>query len=623
MESLKIDLKQDYKQFKRGFNFEFKGKLIIISGVNGSGKSQLIDILSKSQFIKEGTNHYDLGKFYINSEIELNDEIVERVSIARRSFKDNIDIDNISMPNPKNSQWHKDEAWKAFSNYDTWINASAYSKAKYIIEEGLKKNGFKYMPERDFNKPNNTNTHISEEEFKKILSEDFVWEKDDLFSNRIDELFYEFAVKRNNAQVKLAMSSGGFDNQKYIKNAPWTILNELFQLLNFKYRFKKDYEFEIPNFKEKIKIYPILQNGEINLDSPRDVADLSDGEKSIISLTFALLNERRRPIEKLLLLDEFDNTLNPSLIESFFKVLEEFFIKKGVFVLMTTHSPVTISLAPEYATYYEIFKQDKESPKIIPVDKYQYSELKVANKKFYEKIENQTGRIKELEEENKVLSANKIVFVEDKYVAIYKLAWLKLHNFNPTIHNLEEEFSKHAPFEVYSKGNKDNLKGFLANPFMDEWDGKHIVGLFDFDDAYDCFKKLMKPTEEQIRWEKVDGDEKTGLYSCRYKYKNVSALMLPVPDYRKDIASREQSTNRLEVELLFRDEDIFEMYGKDEFSKERVIGNVEIPKIKNKEIFWKKAVNLSSERFDGFKPLFNRINLLLGIEEKCADNEKR
>ena len=99
--------------------------------------------------------------------------------------------------------------------------------------------------------------------------------------------------------------------------------------------------------------------------------------------------------------------------------------------------------------------------------------------------------------------------------------------------------------------------------------------------------------------------------------------MLPVPDYRKDIASREQSTNRLEVELLFRDEDIFEMYGKDEFSKERVIGNVEIPKIKNKEIFWKKAVNLSSERFDGFKPLFNRINLLLGIEEKCADNEKR
>ena len=621
MKKISIKLNQDYKKFKKGFNIDLFGSLIIISGANGTGKSQLIDILSSSKVFKPGISRIDLKKYAINSEIKIDDNVVNKVFISRRSFKDNINISNINLPNPKNSLWHKDEAWRSYSNYSTWNdNTTNFSKSKSVVMKCLEGIISSEYPRLDSSKPNNTDTGITEEEFKKLLPDDFIWVQDDLFANSIDRLFYEFAAKRHDEQAKLGRENGGFNNKEYLKDAPWTILNDLFKKLNFSYRFINDYEFVTPNLKEKPMIYPILEDGTLDLTSPRELSDLSDGEKSIISLTFALLNENKRQMEKILLLDEFDNTLNPSLIKALFTVLEDYFISRSVVVIMTTHSPVTISLAPDYATYYEVFKQDKASPKIISVDKYQYTELKIANKTFYEKLEDQAERIKELEEENKVISANKIVFVEDKYATIYKLAWLKLHNFNPTIHNLEEEFSKHAPFEVYSKGNKDNLKGFLANPFMDEWDGKYIVGLFDFDDAYDCFKKLMKPIEEQIRWEKVDGDEKAGLYSRRYKYKNVSALMLPVPDYRKDIANREQSTNRLEVELLFRDENIYEMYGKAEFAKERVIGNVEIPKINNKEIFWKKAVNLSSEKFEGFKPLFNRINLLLGIEEKCEDN---
>lgn len=620
MKKINIKLKQKYKQFNDSYSIELRGDLIIISGVNGSGKTQLMDIICKYPIVNTGFSKSDLDKYKINSEIKVNDEIVEDIYVYRRSFKDNINISNTTLPEPKNNLWDKNQAWNFFSSYNSWNNITNFSKSKAIVRDCLKGKIDDSFPKINYNKPNNTDTGISEENFKKHLPDDFIWEPDDLFANSIDKIFYEFASKRHDEQARLGRENGGFDNEEYLKKAPWTILNQVFEKMKFKYRFKSDYNFITPNLEERPMLYPVLENGGLDYNSPREVADLSDGEKAIISLTFALLNENRRPIEKIILLDEFDNTLNPSLIESLFTVLQDFFIKKGVVVIMTTHSPVTISLAPDYTTYYEIFKQDNDSPKIIPVDKYQYEELKVANKKFYDKLENQDKRIKELEEENILLTSDKILFVEDRYTEIYKLAWLKINGYQTTQQNLDEDFKSKSKFDIFSKGNKDNLKGFLANPHMDEWNGKYIVGLFDFDDAYISFKKMLDQKDEQQRWESQKGNEKNGLYSQRSKYPNISALMLPVPEHRKDIACQENSINRLEVELLFTDEDITNMYNTSEFSKEKVISNIEIPKIKNKEDFWKKAIKLDKESFNSFIPLFDMVNKLLKIDES---NEKK
>lgn len=616
MDKISIKLNQDYKQFKKDFTIDLNGSLIIISGVNGTGKTQLIDILSRSQVFSPTVSRIDLAKYAINSDVKINDCHIPKVLVSRRSFKDNIKINNTILPDPKNVLWHKDEAWKYYSDYHKWNdNTVNYLKSKSIVMECIKGHTLVDEPKFDASKPNNTRTGITEEEFKSLLPNDFVWEQDDLFANSIDRLFYEFAAKRHDEQARLGRENGGFNNDDYLKNAPWTFLNDLFEKLNFNYRFKIDYEFVTPNLKERPMLFPILSDGSLDYESPRELSELSDGEKSIISLTFALLNENRRPIEKILLLDEFDNTLNPSLIESLFTILNDYFVSRGVVVVMTTHSPVTISLAPDYARCYEVFKQDNDSPKIIPVDKFQYTELKIANKSFYDKLENQNERIKELEKEIKVFDSQKILFVEDKYVNIYKLGWLKIHGINPTVDNIEDEFSNHAIFEIYSKGNKDNLRGFLANPYMEEWKEKNIVGLFDFDDAYDTFKVLTSSKDRESKWDNVVGDDKTGLYSRRSKYNNVFVLMLPVPEFRESIASKDQTTNKLEVELLFKDEDIQAMYGGNEYSVEKVIGNLEIPKIKNKKDFWKKAIALPKEKFEGFVPLFNAVNSLLDIDE--------
>lgn len=612
MKELKIELNQDYKQFKNGFEKTLKGDLVILSGVNGSGKTQLMEILNKRKTMPKNISSEDIAKYNIDSNVNIDECVLTNSDIAKQSFKDNIGIINISNPEPRNVYWNKEQAWNYFSNYLNWMSVeSTHSKSKNIIKGILIKNNYNSEPVIDLSSYQNTKTGITEKQFKNLIPDDFIWEEDDLFSNSISKLFYNFASKRQDVKAEYGEASGGFNNKEYIKNAPWTKLNKLFGELKFNYRFKEDFEFITPNLKEKPVLYPILISGDIDENSPRELADLSDGEKAIISLTFALLNEENRPIEKLLLLDEFDNTLNPSLIEAFFVVVEEFFIKKGIMVVMTTHSPVTISLAPDYAVFYELFKQDNDSPKILQVQKGEYSELKIANKDFYSKIENQELRIKELEKTNneieRALEATKILFVEDTYTQIYKLAWLKLNNIDINKKNLEAKFEDNASFKILGKGNKDNLKGFLDNPSMEEWKSKNIVGLFDFDDAFKCFYELNKD------WTKIQGDEATCLYRKRNKYENISAIVLPVPCYRKNIAKMNQKVKQLEVELLFKDEDIKNMYNNDEITEELVCENLKIFKIRNKRNFWIKAISLDKDKFNAFQPLFDKINELLKI----------
>ena len=121
-------------------------------------------------------------------------------------------------------------------------------------------------------------------------------------------------------------------------------------------------------------------------------------------MTFAVIaNDFRKT--KILLLDEYDATLNPSLIENFFTILQDFFIDKGIQVIVVTHSPATLSLAPENATFYEVYKPSTQNVRILKVERDQYAELTIANKRFYEKLADQEARLKEIKAENEKLSS--------------------------------------------------------------------------------------------------------------------------------------------------------------------------------------------------------------------------
>ena len=639
---LKIKFRQDFKSFKNQTEYVFSGLLNILSGVNGAGKSQLLESIKSPV-----------------TDVFINDIKISKKHILKYSFRDNISLPDFGTYNIDLVNQYSNCIINVYRQFlslaDRYLSTKSINPDGYeailgiapgITLEEYCVDKMEMLPSitiknvgSHISKPISSNTvleilknitkkfpdeylKLSEEEVLKSIPNNLIFKLtgDDIES--ITRVFSEAARLRAMEQIECSKTEKIFDNDVWLKTAPWTEINNLFEKLNFNYRFLPDYTFNFAGLVEIPKLYA-WDNNTLDTKRERSINDLSDGEKAILKLVIATYDRKNDNVTKILLLDEYDATLNPSLVKKFYITLKDYYLDKGIIVLLTTHSAATISLAPAEANYYEIFRQNDVSPKMIPVERNQYSELKVANEEFYEKLVNQTERIKELEEERNVLSSNKILFVEDRYINIYKLGWLKLHDINPTIDNIDDEFYKHARFSIYSKGNKDNLKGFLANPYMDEWNGKRVVGLFDFDDAYCCFKTLTKSnTDEQLKWEEIYGDEKIGLYSRRRKYNNVSVLMLPVPEYRQDIASSDQSTNRLEVELLFKDEDIAEMYGTSDYSKEKIIGNIEIPKIKNKEDFWKKAITLPREKFEGFVPLFNAVNSLLDIDDSVEIDDK-
>jgi ABC-type uncharacterized transport system ATPase component len=118
-------------------------------------------------------------------------------------------------------------------------------------------------------------------------------------------------------------------------------MNKLLEKIQSKYRFNEDYY--IQNGRSEVE--SILLN-DINNNESREMNVLSDGERCLFSLiisSYAIQNSKC----KILLLDEFDALLNPSLIKDFYEILYEYYLKVGIYVIIVTHSITTIIGIPE------------------------------------------------------------------------------------------------------------------------------------------------------------------------------------------------------------------------------------------------------------------------------------
>jgi len=153
-----------------------------------------------------------------------------------------------------------------------------------------------------------------------------------LFSTNLTFLYFQY-----HNRIKLGLET---------IEAPWETFNKIIEAANFKYRLNIP---ELSNEKIdcKIELFDI-ENGNII-----DVNHLSSGEKTIMSLLLALYNSKTdTQFPQVLIFDEPDSSLHPSMAQQMLDVLQNVFVKeKGVKVIITTHSPSTIALSPESAIY--------------------------------------------------------------------------------------------------------------------------------------------------------------------------------------------------------------------------------------------------------------------------------
>ena len=355
---------------------------------------------------------------------------------------------------------------------------------------------------------------------------DFIWQPDDIFSNFIGDEFFKYAKNVHNSIKKCGESGAKFD-QNSLGLAPWIELNELFSELKLEYRFKSginDYFLKDDDFQlnEIPKLYQLKENGDIDLDDSRSLLDLSDGEKAIITLIFASFHGTDFEFKKILLLDEFDATFNPSLTEAFFKLIEKYFVSKGILVVIATHSPVTISLAPECARFYEVFSKIKSDSRILSVGKENYAELRIANKEFYEKIAKQSERIKDLilkidefeKFKQKLSESTKPFIITEGFTDIKHLKKAK-EKLN--IIGCDIDFSFKFPTSGWGSSElKDLLKKIATFP-----QSRKIVGIFDRDEV-----KIVEDIEKGGQQFKDYGNNVYAFCipkpSSRENYKNIS-----------------------------------------------------------------------------------------------------
>ncbi len=391
---LQVILNQKYKSFNESFNFELEGNLVILSGINGGGKSQLINIINHQEGLDFNLN--------IKSSVLLDGVPVPNSEIAYRSFKDNISIPPFGQAN---SQVNVNSRNQVFGQYSSHRLNPDHPNVRGFKKSCLEANALlkKEFGDQKFNEGQITAQDVNSSSSLNL----FTWKSDDIFTNIVSDLFFYYALKKLHARAEAGDSSNIF-KQESLGIAPWTQLNQLFEELGFEYRFKDDYNILTYSLSlnEDPKLYQTNKDKSVDFSDSRNLADLSEGEKAIISFAFSSLTGALEYPKKILLLDEFDATLNPSLSEVFYKLLYKYFISKGVFVVMATHSPVTISLAPENTSFYEVFDKRNGPQRILSVQRENYKELGIVNKNFYNKIANQQARIVELNEENKDLLNN-------------------------------------------------------------------------------------------------------------------------------------------------------------------------------------------------------------------------
>ena len=458
---LQINLNEDYKSFKSGFNTTLEGNLIILTGVNGSGKSQLLDIIKMIQSRNQ-------------SIIRLNNEIITPDKIIKRSFVEQLNIKSFATN---------------ISNYYNRISREIIDceigKLQSLNQFSLSYNRFKEISK---NKIFQLKESVSDELIKPEYN-DFVWQPNDIFGfDDITEVIYSYLLKRlvfqantNGLESKSAFNEG--------KKPIWIILNEQFEKLNFNYRFRTDYEININDTKI---IGGLGLTDANNIDITFGVDSFSDGEKAIFGLILASIKNKEDKIEpKILLLDEYDATFNPSLTEAFYKILVEFFVKQDVTVILTTHNPITATFAPTdiegyQTTFYEIYKESENPNRIVQKsteELWNINEVKRVLENFYpqvEEIKKENERLKKIETElnSKVKSLTKsLIVTEGKTDWKHCLSALKYYyHLNNEYTGITEDF-----FWKNENGMGDaTLKNWLTTVEQSDPTNK-IIGIYDND----------------------------------------------------------------------------------------------------------------------------------------------
>ena len=195
----------------------------------------------------------------------------------------------------------------------------------------------------------------------------------DTIANRLNQAFVRYKVEQyawahTQGEARQDSIERLMSEYRQQNPPPWTLLREHLdrmreasddpELFNFEF---SDPETDEITFADHQQYSFAVTFTNLATGESYSVASLSSGEKILMSLCLAAFNQkmgRRRP--RLVLLDELDAVLHPSMVSALIAGLKDQFVNNGTRALMATHSVTTVSMLEEG----EIFRVARNGGKV-------------------------------------------------------------------------------------------------------------------------------------------------------------------------------------------------------------------------------------------------------------------
>ncbi|MDB5789795.1 AAA family ATPase [Caballeronia mineralivorans] len=320
----------------------------VVTGENGTGKSQLLHALGKSlgaqvdpvmtrgvapappygdaRVTFQGVSFTGGSVFYSPSAWTLNSGF----GVAEQTFHQRV------------NELHQRPAQSLSSgNVAEWQSDPAY--AAFVVEETSLPPRITFIPSLAEFRDGLTPRHIAAPSFYAPTQ------------FNLSMYFFAYEMLSGNLRVKGVSEA---EIKSRFGEAPWDVLNEILAAASLSFRVTAPARIIPSVFTDTSRQYQLSFVDE-KTGNVFPFEALSSGEKVIVStLLWRLTAESTGSHFQLLLLDEPDAHLHPSMVKRFLSVIDNVFVKaRGVGVVMTSHSPTTVALAPAGS----IFILDKDA----------------------------------------------------------------------------------------------------------------------------------------------------------------------------------------------------------------------------------------------------------------------
>lgn len=354
-------------------------------------------------------------------------------------------------------------------------------------------------------------------------------------------------------------------------------------------RFVRAFEYMFPTkrFKEVSRLNGQLSPQFIEHGRVSSLDRLSTGEKQIVFRAGFLLRDLAALKSSVVLIDEPELSLHPdwqARIVGFYKHLLTDPDGNCPQLIIATHSPFIVHGAGNSKVV--ILEKDNETGAISPMPQPTYPSVSATEAVRAFNIDAFLSD---------AMTAQLLVLTEgetDK--VIVETAWSKLYPGQP------------KPFELRSALGAKNINITLNDDqVVHKMSGRKVVGLFDFDDAYNHWNGLWKKSGGSNI-----GDEAGGLIRKHPTASNLWGMLLPVPTFRQNFASLTlKGSSILSIEFMFSDADHIAGLTR---IKQLAAGQSQPEIVDGKKVEFAKHVNsLAADKFAAFKPLFDRFNTML------------